>query len=94
MGAVSDAASWNNAFLTQIPFIALSYFVISRYRPARLVGIAELPPADYPGVGLMLASMLCGQIALSRGERDMWFQSPFIVSLLVISVLCFAAFLW
>jgi MFS transporter, DHA2 family, multidrug resistance protein len=42
----------------------------------------------------MLASMVCGQIALSRGERDMWFQSPFIVLLLVISVLCFAAFLW
>ena len=42
----------------------------------------------------MLASMLCGQIALSRGERDMWFQSPFIVLPLVISVLCFAAFLW
>jgi hypothetical protein len=38
--------------------------------------------------------MVCGQIALSRGERDMWFQSPFIVSLLVISVVCFAAFLW
>ena len=94
MGAVSDATSWNNAFLTQIPFIALSYFIIRRYMPARLVRIAELPPADYPGIGLMLASMLCGQIALSRGERDMWFQSPFIVSLLVISVLCFAAFLW
>jgi hypothetical protein len=41
----------------------------------------------------MLASMVCGQIALSRGERDMWFQSSFIVLLLVISVLCFAAFL-
>ena len=42
----------------------------------------------------MLASMVGGQIALSRGERDMWFQSPIIVLPLVISVLCFAAFLW
>jgi MFS transporter, DHA2 family, multidrug resistance protein len=94
MGAISDASSWNNAFLTQIPLIVVSYFIISRYMPARLVRIAELPPADYPGVGLMLASMLCCQIALSRGELDMWFQSPFIVSLLVLSVLCFAGFLW
>jgi DHA2 family multidrug resistance protein len=94
MGAVSDATSWNNAFLTQIPVVALSYVIIRRYMPARLVRVDELPPADYPGVGLMLASMVCGQIALSRGERDMWFQSSFIVSLLVISVLCFAAFLW
>jgi len=94
MGALSDATSWNNAFLTLIPFIVLSYFLVSRYMPARLVRVDELPPADYPGVALMLASMVCGQIALSRGERDMWFQSPFIVSLLVISVLCFAAFLW
>jgi len=29
MGAVSDATSWGNAFLTQIPFIALSYFIIT-----------------------------------------------------------------
>jgi len=42
----------------------------------------------------MLASMVGGQIALSRGERDMWFQSSFIVLPMVISVLCFAAFLW
>ncbi len=94
MGAVTDSSSWNNAFLTQIPFVALSYFIISRYMPARLVRIQELPPADYPGVALLLASMVCCQIALSRGERDMWFQSPFIVSLLVASVLGFLVFLW
>ena len=94
MGALSDASSWNNAFLTQVPLIALSYFLISRHMPARLEPVEELPPADFAGVGLMLSSMVCGQIALNRGERDMWFQSPLIVSLLIVSVLCFIAFLW
>jgi MFS transporter, DHA2 family, multidrug resistance protein len=94
MGALSDASSWNNAFLTQIPFIALSYFLIRRYMPARLESVRDLPPADYWGVGLMLLSMVCGQIALSRGERDMWFESPLISSLLILSILCFLVFLW
>jgi MFS transporter, DHA2 family, multidrug resistance protein len=94
MGALSDSSSWNNAFLTLIPFVALSYFVISRYMPARLEVVEDLPPADYLGVGLMLSSMVCCQIALNRGERDMWFESPLILSLLILSILCFLAFLW
>jgi MFS transporter, DHA1 family, multidrug resistance protein len=36
IGAVSDATSWNNAFLRQIPFIALSYFIIRRYMPVSI----------------------------------------------------------
>ena len=34
------------------------------------------------------------QIALSRGERDLWLQSPFICCFLVVSLVCFAGFLW
>jgi MFS transporter, DHA2 family, multidrug resistance protein len=94
MGALSDSSSWNNAFLTQIPFIALSYFLISRYMPQRIEPVEDLPPADYRGVGLLLSALVCGQIALSRGERDMWFESPLISSLLILSLLCFLAFFW
>jgi MFS transporter, DHA2 family, multidrug resistance protein len=94
MGAVSDSSSWNNAFLTQIPFIALSYFLISRYMPARLEPVEDLPPADHLGVGLTLSAMVCGQIALSRGERDTWFESPLISSLVILSILSFLALPW
>jgi MFS transporter, DHA2 family, multidrug resistance protein len=94
MGALSDSSSWNNAFLTQIPFVVLSYFLIRRYMPLRLESVEDLPPADYLGVGLMLAAMVCAQIALNRGERDMWFESPLISSLLILALLSFLAFLW
>jgi DHA2 family multidrug resistance protein len=34
------------------------------------------------------------EIALSRGERDEWFQSPFIVCFLLVALVCFVGFLW
>src|SRR6202041_3925418 len=34
------------------------------------------------------------QIGLSRGERALWFQSPFIVCFLLVAVVGFAVFLW
>jgi DHA2 family multidrug resistance protein len=49
---------------------------------------------DIWGAGLLIAALGSMQIALSRGERDLWFQSPFIVCFLIVALICFAGFLW
>jgi len=94
MGAISDNADWNLAFLSQLPLIAVSFFIVWKHMPKRFVEAAFRPPADYWGVALLVASLISLQISLSRGERDMWLQSDWIWLLLLTSAVCFAAFLW
>jgi MFS transporter, DHA2 family, multidrug resistance protein len=55
---------------------------------------SEKSYVDTWGAGLLIAALGSMQIALSRGERDLWFDSPFIVFFLAVSVICFASFLW
>ena len=49
---------------------------------------------DVWGAGLLIAALSAMQIALSRGERNEWFQSSFIVCFLIVAIICFLGFLW
>ena len=94
MGAVTDASRWQNAMLLDLPFVAIGFGVIYIFMPARIIPKEQRPPADYLGVALLLAGVIPVQVAFSRGERDLWFESPRIVALLITGAVCFTAFLW
>ena len=95
MGWISDSLRWNYAFLLDFPFLAIGTFLIWKYLPRGFLYLrSEKSYVDMWGAGLLIAALGAMQIALSRGERDLWFDSPFIVSFLVIAVICFATFLW
>jgi DHA2 family multidrug resistance protein len=95
MGWISDSLRWNYAFLLDFPFLAIGTFLIWKYLPRGFLYLrSEKSYVDIWGAGLLIAALGAMQIALSRGERDLWFDSPFIVSFLVIAVICFATFLW
>src|SRR5271170_7853186 len=95
MGWISDTLRWNYAFLLDFPFLAIGTFLIWKYLPwGHLALRSEKSYVDVWGAGLLVAALGSMQIALSRGERDLWFQSPFIVCFLLVAVVCFAGFLW
>jgi MFS transporter, DHA2 family, multidrug resistance protein len=95
MGVISDALRWNYAFLLDFPFLAIGSFLIWKYLPPGFLFLrSEKSYVDAWGAGLLIAALGSMQIALSRGERDLWFQSPFISGFLAVSLVCFAGFLW
>jgi MFS transporter, DHA2 family, multidrug resistance protein len=95
MGWIADHLHWNYAFLLDLPFMAIGAYLIWKYVPPGLLFVrSERSYVDAWGAGLLVAGLSAMQIALSRGERDEWFQSGFIVSFMVIAVICFALFLW
>ena len=49
---------------------------------------------DKWGAALLVVSLIALQVGTSRGERDMWLESPLIAGALVIAAVCFAGFLW
>ncbi|WP_433971926.1 MFS transporter [Tunturiibacter lichenicola] len=95
MGWISDTLRWNYAFLLDFPFLAIGTFLVWKHVPwGQLYLRSEKSYVDAWGAGLLIAALGSMQIALSRGERDLWFQSPFIVCFLLVAVLCFVGFLW
>lgn len=95
MGWISDTLHWNYAFLLDFPFLAIGTFLIWKFVPRKHHYLrSEKSYVDAWGAGLLIAALGAMQIAFSRGERDEWFQSPFIVCFLVVALICFVTFLW
>lgn len=95
MGSITDATSWNLAFLLCLPFVVVAFVLLWRWLPVRIMPRDFRPPADYPGFILLVLAITLFQVAANRGERDLWFQSLWIDTFFFLSlVLFFAFFFW
>jgi MFS transporter, DHA2 family, multidrug resistance protein len=95
MGWIDDQIHWNYAFLIDFPFLAIGAFLIWKFVPGGyLFRQKREGPVDMTGALLLIASLSCLQVATSRGERDLWFESPWIFWTLLASLVCFIGFLW
>jgi MFS family permease len=95
MGWVTDTFHWNYAFLVDFPFLAIGAFFIWKLVPPGFLrerrGDSKV---DIWGALLLIAALACLETAISRGERDLWFQSNWITMALVAAAIFFVAFLW
>ncbi|MGA7840080.1 MAG: MFS transporter [Candidatus Acidiferrales bacterium] len=95
MGWVTDTFHWNYAFLVDFPFLAIGAFLIWKLvPPGFLYERRKDSQVDIWGALLLIASLACLETAISRGERDLWFQSNWITLALVTAVMLFIVFLW
>jgi DHA2 family multidrug resistance protein len=95
MGWITDHFHWNYAFLIDFPFLALGTFLIFKLVPrGYLFRRNKQATIDFRGGTLLMASLACLQVAVSRGERDLWLESTWIPFVLLASLLCFVGFLW
>jgi MFS transporter, DHA2 family, multidrug resistance protein len=94
MGWIDDQWHWNYAFLLDFPFLIIGTLLIIKFVPrGKLFRRKKGGPVDFTGAFLLIASLSCLQVALSRGERDLWLESPWIPWVLFASLVCFLAFL-
>jgi MFS transporter, DHA2 family, multidrug resistance protein len=95
MGWVTDTFHWNYAFLVDFPFLAIGAVLIWKIiPPGHLFQRRREAQVDLWGAFLLIASLSSLVIGLSRGEQDLWLDSPFIATALVAAAVLFAAFLW
>ncbi len=95
MGWVTDTFHWNYAFLVDFPFLAIgAFFIWKLVPPGFLRERRRDSKVDIWGALLLIASLACLETAISRGERDLWFQSNWITLALVAAAIFFVAFLW
>src|SRR5277367_6616024 len=95
MGWVTDTFHWNYAFLVDFPFLAIGAFLIWKLVPPGFLHERRRGGrVDVWGALLLIASLGCLEIAISRGEQDLWLQSNRIAGALVAAAILFVAFLW
>jgi len=92
-GWITDNWSWRWVFYINLPFgivaVALAALLIhdpSYIRRAKL-------RIDYWGLILISVGLACLQIVLDKGEREDWFDSNFILTLTIISVVALTLFI-
>jgi len=91
-GWISDNATWPWIFYINIPVgiftVGVSWFYLrNRETPTRKL------PVDMMGLSLLVVWVGALQIMLDKGKDEDWFSSPFIVTLTIVSVIAFAAWL-
>jgi DHA2 family multidrug resistance protein len=94
-GWITDQIRWNYAFLIDFPFLAIGAFLIWKLLPPGfLFDRKKGVHIDVWGAILLIASMACLETAISRGERDLWFESYWISLAIIAAAIFLIAFVW
>lgn len=91
-GIITDHYSWPWIFFVNIPIGIVAAILCFTFVPDSPTAGAKRR-ADFVGIGLLAIGLGSLQTILERGERDDWFQAPYIVALAVVSVVGMAAFI-
>ena len=91
-GTLCDTYSWPWVFYINVPVAMLTAFLALRaLRPFE--DKTRKAPIDLVGLGLMIVWIGALQIMLDKGEEDDWFNSSFIVTLAITTLIGFVAWL-
>ncbi|MDD2309419.1 MAG: DHA2 family efflux MFS transporter permease subunit [Desulfuromonadaceae bacterium] len=95
-GWITDNMSWRWIFYINLPIgiisIIMSAFFI--FDPDYLRQKVKAMKIDYWGLFLLVASMGSLQVVLDKGQQEDWFNSSFIISFSIITVLSLIALVW
>jgi DHA2 family multidrug resistance protein len=93
-GWLTQNFSWRWIFYVNVPIVALGLFMtsIAIHTPKR--EITRRQPIDVWGLAAVTIWLSTFQLVLQNGQREGWFQSPYIVLLAVLSFCAMIAFVW
>ncbi len=91
-GILSDGWGWPWAFYINVP-ISLVCGALAWQTLRRFDGATVRNAVDYVGLGLLIVWVGALQIMLDNGEDADWFASSFIVTMAIVALLGFLAFL-
>jgi DHA2 family multidrug resistance protein len=90
-GTLADSVGWRWTFYINIPIAILCAFGAWSLFRARETAASKVR-VDFVGLGLLALWVGALQIMLDNGQNQDWFASPWIIGLLVVAGLGFAAF--
>ncbi|MBN1663314.1 MAG: DHA2 family efflux MFS transporter permease subunit [Deltaproteobacteria bacterium] len=93
-GWITDNYSWRWCFYLNVPFGALTVFLIMRFLEDPPYLIREKGKVDIPGLFFLAVGLGSLQIMLERGQRENWLSSATIRYLAIAAFLGLVFFVW
>ena len=93
-GWLTDNFSWPWIFYINIPVGIINILMVTRYIHDPSYLIREKGRIDFSGLALMIIGLGAFQLMLEKGENKLWFESPFIRYLALISAAGMILFVW
>src|SRR5678815_2654980 len=93
-GWITDKYSWPWIFYINVPIGILNLLLVSRFVEDPPYLIRRKGDIDWAGLALLIVGLGSLQLMLESGERNDWFESSFVIRLLIIAIVGLAAFVW
>ncbi|HIJ89126.1 MAG TPA: DHA2 family efflux MFS transporter permease subunit [Desulfuromonadales bacterium] len=95
-GWITDNMSWRWIFYINLPIgiIAMIMCAFFIFDPDYLRQKTSALKIDYWGIFLLVVSMGSLQVVLDKGQQEDWFNSPFIITFSIITVVSLIALIW
>jgi DHA2 family multidrug resistance protein len=93
-GWLTDHYSWPWIFFINVPIGVVNLLMVSRFVDDPPYLVRRKGNIDWTGLALMIVGLGSLQLMLESGERNDWFESAFVVRLLIVGVVGLAAFVW
>ena len=93
-GWLTDNYSWPWIFFINIPIGIVNLFLAAKYLKDPSYLVREKSKMDWTGLALLATGIGAFQLFLEKGESKGWFDSGFIIRLLIIAVVTISFFVW
>jgi len=94
-GWLTDNMGWRWIFFINLPLGILAVLMAVTFMPEdEKEGLNRTGKVDWTGIGLLAVGLACFQIMLEEGQQDDWFDSKFILTVTVASVIGLILFVW
>ena len=93
-GYLTDALNWRWIFFINIPFGIIAVILATTFLPVDDPQPRKHRSIDWTGIVLMIIGLASLQVILEEGQQDDWFESRFITTMAIMSVLALLIFVW
>ncbi len=93
-GYLTDTLGWRWIFFANLPVGILAVLMAIVFLPADRPQPANVARVDWWGIALLTIALGSLQTFLEEGESENWFESQFVVTLLIAAMIGLALFIW
>jgi DHA2 family multidrug resistance protein len=94
-GWLTTNLSWNYVFFISIPFCIAAFVMVTMFiEDPPYIQERKAPRFDYFGMLFLIVWIACFQVMVDNGQKNGWFDSPYIMKLGITSLIAFICLVW
>lgn len=94
-GWLTTNLSWNYVFFISVPFCIAAFVMVAMFiEDPPYIQAGNAPKFDYLGMLFLIVWIASFQVMVDNGQKNGWFDSPYIMKLGITSLIAFISLIW